>query len=71
MAGISKGYNLSFDYVLYKMSFANIRMYNAVLPTLPKKKDDEKSVGEIVINGDDPANSELVKSAMFDVNEDE
>lgn len=69
MAGISKGYNLPFDYVLYKMSFANIRMYNAVLPTLPKKKDKDET-GE-VINGDDPANREAVRKAMFDVNEDE
>ena len=68
MAGISKGYNLPLDYVLYKMSFANIRMYNAVLPTLPKK-GEKKNDG--VINGDDPANQGVIRKAMFDVNENE
>lgn len=63
---------MPFDYVLYKMSFANIRMYNAVLPTLPKnKKKDEIQKGNDVINGDDPANQDMIRNAMFDVNEDE
>lgn len=46
-------------------------MYNAVLPTIPKKKEDKPSVDEFIIDGDNPANKEMVKSAMFDVNEDE
>ena len=31
---MAKAYNLTFDYILYKMSFANVRLYNAVLPSL-------------------------------------
>lgn len=63
---------MPFDYVLYKMSFANIRMYNAVLPTISRnKKKDEINKGNDVINGDDPANQDTIRNAMFDVNEDE
>lgn len=53
------------------MSFANIRMYNAVLPTIPKSKKDEAKKHDDVINGDDPANQDTIRNAMFDVNEDE
>ena len=54
------------------MSFANIRMYNAVIPTIPRnKKKDEINKGNDVINGDDPANQDTIRNAMFDVNEDE
>lgn len=53
------------------MSFANIRMYNAVLPTIPKSKKDGVEKRNDVINGDDPANQDAIRNAMFDVNEDE
>ena len=42
IAGISKNYVLPFDYVLYEMSFANVQMYNAVLPTYDSDKKDKK-----------------------------
>lgn len=53
------------------MSFANIRMYNAVLPTIPKNKDKDGNKPGNVISGDDPANRDAINKAMFDVNEDE
>lgn len=69
---MAKAYNLTFDYILYKMSFANVRMYNAVLPSLSTKKDNKDSKdGNTIINGDDPKNRDAVNKAIFDVNEDE
>lgn len=54
------------------MSFANVRMYNAVLPSFSSKKDNEDSKeGNTIINGDDPKNRDAVNNAIFDVNEDE
>lgn len=67
-----KSYNLTFDYVLYKMSFANVRMYNAVIPTYSPTKDKKDTEEEAkVISGDDPTNRSEISKAMFDVNEDE
>lgn len=66
-----KSYNLTFDYVLYKMSYANIRLYNAVIPTYSSAKDKDKENGDKIINGDDPANRGKINKAMFDVNENE
>ena len=67
---MAKAYNLTFDYILYKMSFANVRLYNAVLPSFSAKKDGKKDPG-IILNGDDPNNQDAVNNAIFDVNEDE
>lgn len=71
IAGISKCYNLPFDYVLYKMSFANVQLYNAVIPTFsPKKDPGTKGDDSTTINGDDPANQEAIRKALFDENEE-
>ena len=51
------------------MSFANVRLYNAVLPSFSAKKDGKKDTG--ILNGDDPNNQDAVNNAIFDVNEDE
>lgn len=53
------------------MSFANIRMYNAVLPTFSKDKKKGKEKGDATINGDNPANREAVRKVMFDIDNDE
>ena len=58
---MAKAYNLTFDYILYKMSFANVRLYNAVLPSFSAKKDGKKDTG-IILNGDDPNNQDAVYS---------
>lgn len=53
------------------MSFANVQLYNAVIPTFSPKKDTvTKADEDSTINGDDPANQEAIK-ALFDENEDE
>lgn len=54
------------------MSFANIRMYNAVIPTYSSTKDNDKEKKiENAINGDDPANKDAISKAIFDIDEDE
>lgn len=55
------------------MSFANVQLYNAVIPTFSPKKDPETKGDNstIIINGDDPANQGAISKALFDENEDE
>lgn len=60
-----KGFNLSIDYVLYEMSYANMIMYSSVLPSYNDKSKQPEDSNE-VINADDPANRELVRKLMFD-----
>ena len=56
-----KGFGVGFDEVLYGMSYANIVLYSASLPTYRGKgeKDDE------VIQGDDPRNKERLRAILF------
>lgn len=62
MAGISKAYTLPFDYVLFDMSYANVIMYSAVLPSYdPKKKDKKSGEPQKVIKADDPGNRDKVR----------
>jgi hypothetical protein len=61
-----KGYNLSIDYVLYEMSYANMIMYGSVLPSYgDKNKGADKDNDNEVINADDPKNRDKVRSIMF------
>lgn len=60
MAGVSKAFSLPFDYVLYDMSYANVIMYSAVLPSYNSKMKDGKS-NQKVIKADDPRNKEEVR----------
>lgn len=54
------------------MSFANVQLYNAVIPTFsPKKDTGGKANEDSTINGDDPANQEAIRKALFEDNEDE
>ena len=65
---MAKAYNLPFDYVLYEMSYANMVMYGAVLPSYksPKGKGKWKNGkgGGKAIKVDDPANRARVKKIM-------
>ena len=63
MAGIAKAYNLSFEYVLYDLSYENLLLYSAVLPTYDL--DDAKDGGESeMLNGDDPDDVERFFATM-------
>ena len=59
-----KGYNLSIDYVLYEMSYANMIMYGSVLTSYGDKNRGADKDNE-VINADDPKNRDKVRSIMF------
>lgn len=61
MAGVSKAFSLPFDYVLYDMSYANVIMYSAVLPSYSSKKKDGAGHNQKVIKADDPSNKEEVR----------
>lgn len=62
MAGFVKSFNQPIEYVLYDLSYANLLMYNSVLPSYDfdsdkkkKKKDKGKSY-----NMDDKANKHIL-----------
>lgn len=65
IAGVAKAYTLSFDYVLYELSYVNVIMYSSVLPSYKgKDKEDGKKGGgepQKVIKADDPANRDEVR----------
>jgi len=65
VAGIAKSYNLTPDYVLHEMSYANIALYSSVLPSFDDETDKTNKKGEPIIKADDPKNRDLVHSILF------
>jgi hypothetical protein len=59
---VAKGYNLTPDYVLYKMSYANTILYGSVL--LSGDEETKKS-GEKLINADDPKNRDEIRKELY------
>lgn len=66
IAGTVKAFNLPIDYVLYELSYANLTLYGASLPSYKSPKNSNGTHGDNrVINGDDPKmQSEIDK--LFD-----
>lgn len=63
MAGVAKAYNLSFEYVLYELSYKNLIMFSAVLPSYDFDSKDDKKAKEVeTFDAGDPANIELIKA---------
>lgn len=62
MSGTAKAFGLSIEYVLYEMSYANLILYGATLPSYNKKKDNKgrKTNDDETINADDPRNNERI-----------
>jgi hypothetical protein len=56
-----KSYGMSFDEVLYGMTYTNIQMYSAVLPTYDRPADDKDKK----INASDPKNKAEVHKILF------
>lgn len=57
-----KGFNFSLDYVLYELSYTNLIMLGAALPSYDTDKDDESK--EEVIDASDPANQERAREIL-------
>ena len=59
---MAKAYALKPDYVLYEMSYVNVIMYSAVLPSYKTKDEREGRKGkQKVVNADDPRNREQIR----------
>lgn len=58
-----KTYGLTPDYVLYDLSYANVMLYNAVIPeyrSRSRNKTGRKGrMDDVVINADDPRNRDI------------
>lgn len=50
---------MTFDYVLYDMSYANIMLYSAVIPEYKSKTRGKGTKDDVVINADDPRNRDI------------
>ncbi len=64
-----KALGLTVDYVLHEMSYANLHLYSASLPTYTPKKRNDKHRGsdsgdDRVIKADDPRNRHLVRQVL-------
>ena len=64
MAGTVKAFKLPIDYVLYDMSYANVVMYSACLPSFSAKRKGKSNDGD-VIDADDPHNLNKVRRELF------
>lgn len=58
-AGMAKALGVTPDYVLHEMTWANMALYSAALPTYGGTRD--KAKGQEVIKADDPRNNERVR----------
>jgi hypothetical protein len=63
VAGWDKTYGNTRGDALYDVSYANLMLYNAVLPSYNSPKEEKKK--DKVINASDPKNRDLVHSIMF------
>lgn len=68
MASTAKAYGLPFDYVLYELSYANMTLYSAVLPSYHSPKDKERRKGQrddgVRVKADDPKNTGKVMEML-------
>ena len=58
-----KAYNLTPDYVLERMSYINVIMYSAVLPSYDRDKN-KKDAPQEEIKADDPRNKDKVRQFL-------
>ena len=61
IAGTVKAFNLPIDYVLYEMSYANLTLYGASLPSYKSTKG-KKGGDEETIDAGDPNNRDKVRA---------
>jgi hypothetical protein len=59
---VVKGFKFPLDYALYDLSYANLILLGATLPSYDSEKNKKSSRGDgEVIKADDPKNREKVK----------
>lgn len=65
MAGTVKAFNLPIEYVLYELSYANLTLYGASLPSYksPKDKKAKDGKGETIDAGN-PKNKDKVRAFL-------
>lgn len=63
MAGTVKAFNLSIDYVLYDLSYVNLTLYGAALPSYKTSKN-KTDRGHDVIDAGDPRNKNKVRAFL-------
>lgn len=61
-----KAFNLTPDYVLHEMSYANMLLYSASLPTYRKPKTEDKKTRQQheTIDAGDPRNKDKVRAFL-------
>lgn len=62
VAGFVKSYGVTFDYVLYRLSYANLMLYNSVLPVY---NSDKKSDSDKVYNCDNKEEAEKARRFLL------
>lgn len=63
MAGIVKAFNLPVEYVLYDLSYANLTLYSASLPSYKSPKDKKQGKHDEIDAGD-PKNKDKVRAFL-------
>lgn len=65
VGGFLKAYNFPLDYVLYDLSYSNMILFGAVLPSYQSKEDKEKmKQAQDVIKASDVKNNDKVKDLI-------
>lgn len=65
IAGTIKSFRLPIDYVLYEMSYANLNLYGASLPSYHKPDGEAKQKKDKdIINASDPRNKNRVRDFL-------
>lgn len=60
-----KAFNLPIEYVLYDLSYANLTLYSASLPSYKSPKDkDKKQCNHDEIDAGDPKNKDKVRAFL-------
>lgn len=65
VAGAAKALEQSIDYVLNEMSYANMLLYTACLPTYHKPDKEKEEVPDTdIIRADDPKNRDILRKII-------
>lgn len=68
IAGTVKAFNLPIDYVLYELSYANLTLYGASLPSYKSPRKSKEGGNEDTIDAGDPKNKDKVRAFLDAMN---